>query len=102
MDGETAIAFAGHQFEQLHPRSTCPEWLGRCSTVCYTKDKSHRFIVSFAVTPKVTNDAVAYFRALVDPATAEVTVLIDRNLDDFIGESLQGFLPLHGSPWTGG
>lgn len=100
MDGETAMAFAGHCFQQLHPKSSCPEWLGRCTTISYRKDESSNYIVSFALTPKATNDAVSYFTVIVDPHTAATTVLVDRDLADFVGEELHGFVPPRGSPWA--
>jgi len=101
MDGETAMAFAGHCFQQLHPKTTCPEWLGRCTTVSYTKDDKQRYIVSFALTPNATKDAVSYFRVLVDPNTGETSVLLDRTLVYFMGPELQGFDPPARSPWSG-
>jgi hypothetical protein len=101
MDGETAIAFAGHRFQQLHPKETCPEWFGRCTTISYRFDDKRRFVVSFSVTPIATNDAISYFQVLVDPTTAETVVLLDRSFDEFVGEELQGFDPLKGPPWTG-
>ncbi|EAQ79176.1 hypothetical protein [Blastopirellula marina] len=90
MDGETAMAFAGHDFEQRHPKQSCPDWLGRCTTIGYSKDQAGRFVVSFAVTPKATNDAVSYFKVAIDSVTAETEVLLDRDLADFSGEDLQG------------
>jgi hypothetical protein len=91
MDGETAMAFAGEEFEKRHPRETWPEWIRRCTVVSYSKDKQGRFVVSLCVTPKATNDAVAYFEVTVDSETAETTVLIDKDLSSFVGEELQGF-----------
>ncbi|MGV3607914.1 MAG: hypothetical protein ACO1RA_16020 [Planctomycetaceae bacterium] len=91
MDGETAMAFAGHRFQECHPQQTCPEWLGRCTTIGYSKDEHGRFVVSFALTPKATNDAVSYFKVAVDPITAETTVLKDVDLSEFVGKDLQGF-----------
>ena len=38
MDGETAIAFAAHRFEQLHARESCPEWLPLCTSIGYHWD----------------------------------------------------------------
>lgn len=91
MDGETALAFAGHCFEQHHPRSTCPEWLGRCTTIGYTKDNDGKFLVSFSVTPKATNDAVCYFRVSVDPRTANTLIISELDPHEFNGCDLQGF-----------
>jgi hypothetical protein len=91
MDGETAMAFAGDAFELKHPRQTWPEWLTRCTVPGYSKDKDGRFVVSLAVTPKATNSAFVYFKVVVDPVTAETTILVDADLSTLIGEELQGF-----------
>lgn len=91
MDGETAMAFAGHAFSQRHPRNTCPEWLARCTSIGYSKDDSGRFVVSFCVTPKATNDAVVFFEVAVDRLTAATEILVDRPVTEFSGEQLQGF-----------
>lgn len=91
MDGETAMAFAGHEFERRHPKQECPEWLGRCTTIGYHKDKAGRFVVSFAFTPRGTNDAVSYFRVAVDAVTSQTQVLLDKDLSGFLGEELQGY-----------
>ena len=91
MDYETARAFAGDRFEKLHPRSTWPEWLMRCTVLNYTKDAEGRIVVSLAVTPKATNDAFSYFRVAVDRTTAETTVLEDRDLSTLNGPDFQGF-----------
>ena len=91
MDGETAMAFAGQEFERIHPKATCPDWLGRCTAIGYCKDEVGRFVVSFAITPRATNDAKCYFRVTVDPATAETRVLHDSDLSQFSGPDLQGY-----------
>ena len=91
MDEETAMAFAGHCFQQLHPKETVPPWLPRCTVIGWTKDNAGRFVVSFAVTPKATNDAFSYFRVTVDRTTAETTVLEDRDLSTLNGPDFQGF-----------
>ena len=91
MDGETAMAFAGHCFEQRHPRASCPEWLGRCTTIGYTKDENGKFVVSFSVTPMSTNDAVSYFRVSVDPMSASTLIIKDGDPNGFQGHDLQGF-----------
>lgn len=91
MDEETAMAFAGHRFQQLHPKETVPQWLPRCTVIGWTKDDAGRFVVSFAVTPKATNNAFAYFRVAIDRRTAETTVLEDRDLSALHGPDYQGF-----------
>jgi predicted 3-demethylubiquinone-9 3-methyltransferase (glyoxalase superfamily) len=91
MDEETAMAFAGHCFQQLHPRETVPLWLPRCTVIGWTKDKFGRFIVSFSITPTATNDAFDYFSVAVDQTTAETTVLEDRDLNTLNGPDFQGF-----------
>ena len=100
MDDETALAFAGDCFQQIHPQSSCPEWLERCTSIGYSYDTERRFVVSFCVTPIITNDAVCYFKVSVDPHTAQTTVLLDRDLTEFVGETLQGFVPFAGHPWA--
>lgn len=91
MDGETALAFAGHCFLRLHPRETLPEWLSRCTTMGYTYDQSGDCIVRFAVTPTATNNAVAYFTVSVDSRTAITKVLSDTGWSQFSGEDLHGY-----------
>ncbi len=91
MDEETAMAFAGHRFEQLHPRDTVPAWLPRCTVIGWTKDSEGQFVVSFALTPKATNNAFAYFKVAVDRLTAQTTVLVDRDLYTLHGPDFQGF-----------
>jgi len=91
MDGKTAMAFAGHAFEQQRPRNTWPEWLQRCTVASYGKDKDGRFIVSLAVTLKATGNSETYFEALVDPETAETTVLTGKDPSQYLGEDLLGF-----------
>lgn len=49
MDSETAIAFAGNEFEKRHPREAWPEWLRSCTVIDYHKDQQNRFVVSFSV-----------------------------------------------------
>ncbi len=121
MDGETAKAFAGEEFEKRHPRETWPEWLRPCTVISYSKDQQQRFVVSFAVSIKeplradehweekdgkrqlvkidpvsperfvvymTPKDIHVYFRATIDPGTAEVTVSIDKDLSSFVGEEL--------------
>ena len=121
MDGETAKAFAGEEFEKRHPRETWPEWLRPCTVISYGRDQQQRFVVSFAVSAKeppradehweekdgkrqlvkinpgslekfvvyrTPKDIHVYFRATIDPGTAEVTVSIDRDLSSFAGEEL--------------
>ena len=65
MNAETAIAFAGHRFEELHPQHECPEWLARCTTIGYSKDERGWFVVRFALTPLATNDAVVISKYLL-------------------------------------
>src|SRR3954452_13291372 len=91
MDEEAAMAFAGHRFQQLHPKEMVPPWLPRCTVIGWTKDKAGRFVVSAAVTPKATNNAFAYFRVAVDRTTAETTVLEDRDLSTLHEPDFQGF-----------
>jgi hypothetical protein len=91
MDGETAMAFAGQRFEQLHPRETWPEWLLRCSMASYHKDKTGSFVVSLSVTPVESNNSVKYFEAVVDPSSGDTTVTIDMDVFRFVGSELQGF-----------
>ncbi len=91
MDGETAIAFACHQFEQLHPKSSCPEWLARCTMISYHFDSNDIYIVAFSLTPIATNEGTRYFEVSVDPSTGETTVLLDEDLSGFAGIELQGF-----------
>jgi hypothetical protein len=97
MDEETAMAFAGHRFEQLHPRETVPPWLPRCTVISWTKDREGRFVVSFGVTPKATNNGFAYFKVAVNRSTAETTVLEDRDLTALHGPDFQGFDEVEGS-----
>jgi hypothetical protein len=91
MDGETAMAFAGELFEQLHPRETCPEWLVRCTAISYHWHEDDNYVVSFAVTPNATNDAVSYFKVRVDPTTAETRVLLDTDVSEIVGKDLVGY-----------
>ena len=91
MDGETAMAFAGHRFQQLHPRETCPDWLLRCTTISYFWDSDDNYIVSFSVAPKATNDGVSYFTASVDPLSGEIKVLLDSGWSQFSGDEFQGY-----------
>jgi len=100
MDDETAIAFASHEFVGRHPQETLPEWLARCTTVSIGKDAQRRLLVCFCVTPLSTNSSVGYFTVAIDPNTAETTVLLDCDLSEFVGETLQGFVPLTGYPWA--
>ena len=93
MDDQTAIAFVCHRFEELHPKSTCPEWLGRCTSIGHNWDNQRRYDMRFCLTPITTNNAVTYFRVIIDPATAEMTVLEDIGFASFVGEQLQGFVP---------
>lgn len=85
------MAFAGHRFQQLHPRQTVPAWLPRCTVIGWTKDDLGRFVVSFAVTPKATNNAFAYFEVAVDRDTGQTTLLEDRDLSTLHGPDFQGF-----------
>ena len=91
MDDKTAMAFAGYEFEQRHPKQSWPEWLVRCSTIGYNKDETGRFIMRFSITPLATNDAIPYFIVAIDSVTAEAEVLLDRDISDFSGEDLQGY-----------
>jgi hypothetical protein len=100
MDLETARAFALEEFEKRHPRSSWPAWLSRCTVdSCGSRggDLCHR--IALAVTPKATGQPVIYFEASVDPQTAMVTVLIDRDPSEFSGEDLQGFHASTENPW---
>lgn len=91
MDGETAMSFAMERFQQLHTRDSCPQWLSRCTTIGFHWDDEDNYTVSFAVTPKETNDAESYFKVVVNPETGETQVLLDRGLSAFSGEDLQGY-----------
>jgi hypothetical protein len=91
MDDVTAMAFAGHEFEKRHPRSTWPSWLRRCTVASVHEDRAGRIIVSLAVTPIATNAGVCYFEVAVHAATAETEVLLDTDFNGFNGEELQGF-----------
>jgi hypothetical protein len=97
MDEKTAMAFAGHCFQQHHPKEAVPSWLPRCTVIGWSKDKGGRFVVSFTVTPKATNNAFAYFKVAVDRASAETEVLEDRNLSTLHGPDFQGFLEVAGT-----
>jgi hypothetical protein len=100
MDPETARVFAFEEFEKRRPQCTWPEWLERCTVDgCGSRYGDSRLRVTFAVTPKATRRPISYFEAEVDPQTSQVTVLIDRDPSEFLGEELLGFHPLEKNPW---
>jgi hypothetical protein len=47
--------------------------------------------VSFTLTFKATRETVEYYTALVDPFSGEATVLLDRDLSEFVPEELDQF-----------
>lgn len=101
MDYETAIAFAFGAFENLHARTTWPEWLFRCTTEsCGLRKDDANYYVKFTFTYFKTKQPVIYFEAAVNPLNAHVTVLIDRDPSEFIGEELAEFEASSGNPWS--
>ncbi len=91
MDGETAIAFAGSEFERLHPRETCPDWLPRCTAIGYTLNSDGNFLIYFTVTRIASDEATVYFQAVVDARTAKVKILIDSVPSSFDGSDFIGY-----------
>jgi hypothetical protein len=91
MDDKIAKAFAGKRFEQLHPRSTWPEWMRRCMVSYWSRDKQGKFLVGMTLTPKSTGDAFSFFQTTVDPDTGDTTVLIDLDLATLNGSDYVGF-----------
>lgn len=83
MDGDSAKAFAGEEFERRHPRETWPDWLKPRTVVSYGRDQQGRFIVSFALSHDEPIRADEHWEASgdrrrlvrVNPATLERTII---------------------------
>jgi tRNA-binding EMAP/Myf-like protein len=90
MDTETAMAFAGHAFESLHPRPSWPYWLRDCLVTSVNRKKNGDYVISFAVTLKGTQDADSLFVVEVDCLSAETKVLVDQSLTKYDVSQLVG------------
>ncbi len=93
MDDLTAIAFAREAFELAHPTETWPFEIWRYATsggVVRTRDG---IVVPFVWQLKMSmSGAQKFFEVLVNPCTAETTVLLDTPLDRYRYDELEEYL----------
>lgn len=83
MDGNTAMAFAGHRFEELHPKDTWPEWFRKGVVSSYSITRAGNYVVVLAVTLKSTKAADVFFKVEVDHLNGNTNVLIDRPVETY-------------------
>jgi len=82
--GGLVVSFAVSNKEPLHADEHWEEKDGKRRIIRVEPGTSERFVVS-----RTPRDVKVYFQVLVDPVTANVTVLIDLDISSFNGQEVE-------------